>query len=66
MDKNNNGVEDKKEAYVSYGIAGIGLIMSLFAFFYFHEFDLSMKFFGASVMLSGVRDGVDGLKSYLK
>lgn len=66
MDKNNNGIDDRKEAYISYGIASIGLVMSLVAFFHFKEFDLSKKFFYASVMLSGVRDGVDGLKSFLK
>jgi hypothetical protein len=66
MDKNENGVADKKEAYISYGIAGIGLIMAISAFYMYQEFGLAKDFFYASVLLSGVRDGIDGLKKFVK
>jgi len=66
MDKNQNGVKDSVEQYISYGVAGIGLILALFAFFYYEEFQLAKQFFYVSVLLSGIRDGVDGLKTFLK
>jgi len=66
MDKNNNGLHDKYEAYISYFIALVGLTMSVVAFFHYQEFQVSKNFFYVAVLLAGVRDGVDGLKAFLK
>jgi hypothetical protein len=66
VDKNNNGFDDKKEAQISYGLAAIGIIMSLCAMFIFEEFQVAQNMFFASMILSGGRDIVSGLKMIIK